>query len=344
MMSMQLVCTCTLPFDRKCMWLTNYIRYFYCYYHYTLFLLRGKVHLQISCSKGCQNPTPCWTRQIQARPNQPWARCSVFIPLPASPGPNYIRYSGEECAHLPVAREASEEANIVAHDAQPLSHRRVLKAAHKVLRLLLATPKPAAQTQHISCIHLLQSLLLLTFCRSHSTTCIPSGLFLLPGNENLSKSLSEPHACSKRAKGPEMLLAVFSSPWKGTVKGGGNNVRLGRRGHNILHQEPLTTAAIQRQNKGGLCKQGGRAHPKSDTIWPSVCHCGLNTSMSRCPPRSASISRRASNDSAVGSTAAARESLCHAPTQSLSSSHLASSRPCMDTDPFGVCLLPYRPL
>ena len=31
-----------------------------------------------------QNPTPCWTRQIQARPNQPWARCSVFIPPPAS--------------------------------------------------------------------------------------------------------------------------------------------------------------------------------------------------------------------------------------------------------------------
>ena len=25
--------------------------------------------------KGCHNPTPCWTRQIQARPNQPWARC-----------------------------------------------------------------------------------------------------------------------------------------------------------------------------------------------------------------------------------------------------------------------------
>ena len=24
-----------------------------------------------------QNPSPCWTRQIQARPNQPWAGCSV---------------------------------------------------------------------------------------------------------------------------------------------------------------------------------------------------------------------------------------------------------------------------
>ena len=29
--------------------------------------------LQTSCSKGCHNPTPCWTRQNQARPNQPWA-------------------------------------------------------------------------------------------------------------------------------------------------------------------------------------------------------------------------------------------------------------------------------
>lgn len=111
-MCMQLVCTCTLPSDRECMWLTT-----------------------------------------------------------------YIRYSGEECAHLPIAWEASKEANVVAHDAQPLRHRRVLKAAHKVLCLLLAPPKPAAQTQHISRIHLLQSLLSLTLCCAHSTTCIPSGLF-----------------------------------------------------------------------------------------------------------------------------------------------------------------------
>ena len=47
---------------------------------------RGKVRLQLVCNKGCQNTTPCWTRQIQARPNQPWARCSVFIPPPASRG------------------------------------------------------------------------------------------------------------------------------------------------------------------------------------------------------------------------------------------------------------------
>ena len=52
--------------------------------HYTLFLPRGKVHLQTSCSKGCQNPAPCWTRQIQARPHQPWSRCSV-----RQPGPHY---------------------------------------------------------------------------------------------------------------------------------------------------------------------------------------------------------------------------------------------------------------
>ena len=40
-----------------------------------------------AASKGCQMPTPCWTRQIQARPNQPWARCSVIVPPPASKGP-----------------------------------------------------------------------------------------------------------------------------------------------------------------------------------------------------------------------------------------------------------------
>ena len=39
-----------------------------------------------AAAKGCHNPTPCWTRQIQARPNQTWARCSVFIPDPTSQG------------------------------------------------------------------------------------------------------------------------------------------------------------------------------------------------------------------------------------------------------------------
>ena len=33
--------------------------------------------------KGCQYPSPCWTRQIKVRPSQPWARCSVFVPSPA---------------------------------------------------------------------------------------------------------------------------------------------------------------------------------------------------------------------------------------------------------------------
>ena len=53
------------------------------------FPARSKVRLQTSCSKGCQNPlmdSPLASRQIQARPNQPWARCSVFIPPPASRG------------------------------------------------------------------------------------------------------------------------------------------------------------------------------------------------------------------------------------------------------------------
>ena len=36
--------------------------------------------------KGCHNPAPCWTHQILARPNQPWARNSVFVPPLASRG------------------------------------------------------------------------------------------------------------------------------------------------------------------------------------------------------------------------------------------------------------------
>ena len=35
------------------------------------------MRLQTRCSEGCQSPAPCWTGQIQARPNQLWARCSA---------------------------------------------------------------------------------------------------------------------------------------------------------------------------------------------------------------------------------------------------------------------------
>ena len=44
------------------------------------------MRLLTSCSKDCQIPAPCRARQIQARPDQPWAWCSVFIPPPASWG------------------------------------------------------------------------------------------------------------------------------------------------------------------------------------------------------------------------------------------------------------------
>ncbi len=55
-------------------------------YYNTLFLPKARCVCRQAACKGCQILTPCWTRQIQARPNQPWAWCSVFIPLPASRG------------------------------------------------------------------------------------------------------------------------------------------------------------------------------------------------------------------------------------------------------------------
>ena len=47
---------------------------------------RGKVRLPTSCKQRLPNPTPCWTGQFQAVHNYSWARCSVFIPPPASQG------------------------------------------------------------------------------------------------------------------------------------------------------------------------------------------------------------------------------------------------------------------
>ena len=46
-------------------------------------------------SRATTYPTPCWIRQIQARPNQPWARCSVFLPPPASRGQLKLKYAYE---------------------------------------------------------------------------------------------------------------------------------------------------------------------------------------------------------------------------------------------------------
>ncbi len=61
------------------------------YYHYTLELpcqrqgaCVDKLHV-----KAATRPTPGWSRQIQERPNQPWTRCSITVPPPASQGPAY---------------------------------------------------------------------------------------------------------------------------------------------------------------------------------------------------------------------------------------------------------------
>ncbi len=42
--------------------------------------------------KDCHYPTPSWTRHVLAEPNQPWARCSVFLPPPASRGKGHFYY------------------------------------------------------------------------------------------------------------------------------------------------------------------------------------------------------------------------------------------------------------
>ncbi len=47
---------------------------YYYHYYYTLFLPKARCVCRQAACKGCQIPTPCWTRQIQARPNQPWPR------------------------------------------------------------------------------------------------------------------------------------------------------------------------------------------------------------------------------------------------------------------------------
>ena len=66
--------------------------YYYHYYYYTVYL--PKERQGASCrqvtGKGCQVPAPCWTRPIQGRPNQPWARCSVFMPPPATRGQGMV--------------------------------------------------------------------------------------------------------------------------------------------------------------------------------------------------------------------------------------------------------------
>jgi len=69
-------------------------------------------------------------------------------------------------------------------------------------------------------------------------------------------------------------------------------------------------------------------HPKSDTICPSICHCGFTTSSNRLPPLALAMAFSCGSILAVGRTTAAMLSLSQAPTQSVSSSHCTSSRPC----------------
>ena len=69
----------------------------HCWYYnyYTPFLPTGKVKsCRQAAVEGCHNPTPCWTRQIQARPNQPWVWCSVFVPPAGSRSPVRLGHAG----------------------------------------------------------------------------------------------------------------------------------------------------------------------------------------------------------------------------------------------------------
>ena len=62
--------------------------------HIYIYAFPAKGKVQTTACKGCQTPTPCWTRQIQARPSRPWAQCSVFVPHPATRGHKYIYIHG----------------------------------------------------------------------------------------------------------------------------------------------------------------------------------------------------------------------------------------------------------
>ena len=70
--------------------------------------------------KGCQNPVPCWTRQIQPRPNQPWARCSVRIPPPPAganislDGGTLRHHSSADC----VCAKQERGSSVLQHSAE----------------------------------------------------------------------------------------------------------------------------------------------------------------------------------------------------------------------------------
>ena len=99
---------------------TSFLQYQF-YYHYTLEL---SCQRQGACAdklqvKAATHPTPGWTRQIQERPNQPWARCSKFVPPPASRGPactgqsqhskrQQVLYRSSKLRSLSCTKEAME--------------------------------------------------------------------------------------------------------------------------------------------------------------------------------------------------------------------------------------------
>ena len=116
--------------------------------------------------------------------------------------------------------------------------------------------------------------------------------------------------------------------------------------HNSMSQVHHVQALAKSLRKFGVISLNllnPRTYPKSETTWPSVCHWGLMSSMRRWGPFTLASWRTLVRVSAVGKITAAKRSFCQEPTQSVSSSHSAPMRPCIQrlqgqTMSGGVCV------
>ena len=90
--------------------------------HYTLFLPgEARCACRQAASKGSHNPTPHWTRQIQARSNQPWAQYSVYVPAPASRG-QIVAWGQVKSTNLVGLRAAGDVVQWAQEQHGPLKH------------------------------------------------------------------------------------------------------------------------------------------------------------------------------------------------------------------------------
>jgi hypothetical protein len=134
--------------------------------------------LQTSCKEDAKLLPPCWTRQIQVRPNHPWARCSAFIPPPPTGAKKLSIYINQVLVHctedIPVGKvgqASTPQSCFVVDDSKGLSPELVVQRCSALLLSHVSAINPVQRCHVMAAAGVLQCVTCTTCRNLQSATC-----------------------------------------------------------------------------------------------------------------------------------------------------------------------------